>query len=161
MKTLLLNGTIVNEGACSRGAVLIDGAFISEVVREEDFGSSGEYRAHLNRLTQDADVRDISGLHVFPGVIDDHVHFREPGTGKSGTIESESAAAVLGGVTSFMDMPNNTPPAVTLEILDRKFERAGMTSYANYSFYLGASNDNLQEIRGLDPKKVCGVKVFM
>lgn len=161
LKTLLINGTIVNEGTCSKGALLIEDALISAVVREEDFKYFSEYQAYLNRLSQDADVQDVSGMHVFPGVIDDHVHFREPGSGKSGTIESESAAAVIGGVTSFMDMPNNVPAAVSLELLDRKFDKAGRSSYANYSFYLGASNDNLQEIKALDPKRVCGVKVFM
>lgn len=161
MKTLLINGTIVNEGESRKGSVLIEGDIISAVVYEEDFKYFSEYQAYVNRLSQSADIQDVTGMHIFPGVIDDHVHFREPGNGASGTIGSESAAAVIGGVTSFMDMPNNAPAAVTLKLLEKKFDRAKETSYANYSFYLGASNDNLQEIRNIDPNKICGVKVFM
>lgn len=104
---------------------------------------------------------DAAGLLVLPGVIDDQVHFREPGLTYKADIGSESAAAVAGGVTSFMDMPNVKPPSVSRALLEQRFERAAQTSAANYSFYLGATNDNLDEIRRIDPKRICGVKLFM
>ena len=152
MDLLLRNGTIVNEGEVFKGSIVISGERISRIIREPEslqFDPSG------------MEVLDITGLHIFPGVIDSHVHFREPGDGWKGTIESESKAAVLGGVTSFMDMPNNTPPALTLDLLEDKFDSAEETSYANYSFYLGASNSNLNEIRRLRRNDICGVKLFM
>lgn len=104
---------------------------------------------------------DARGMIVMPGVIDDHVHFREPGLTHKGDIVSESRAAVAGGVTSYMDMPNTIPAATTLYEVERKFEIAAASSMANYSFYLGATNDNLKEIKSLDPHRVCGVKLFM
>ena len=152
MDLLLRNGTIVNEGEVFKGSIVISGERISRIIREPEslqFDPSG------------MEVLDMTGLHIFPGVIDSHVHFREPGDGWKGNIESESKAAVLGGVTSFMDMPNNTPPALTLDLLEDKFDSAEETSYANYSFYLGASNSNLNEIRRVRRKDICGVKLFM
>ena len=107
------------------------------------------------------DVVEASGLYLLPGVIDDQVHFREPGLTHKGDIETESRAAVAGGVTSFMDMPNTKPQTITIAALEAKFEIAAQKSMANYSFYLGATNDNIDELKKADPKKVCGIKVFM
>lgn len=151
MRRLLIeNGTVVNEGRSFPGYVETEGDRIRAVGRGAwpggDFG--GE------RV-------DAAGKLVIPGVIDDQVHFREPGLTYKADIHSESAAAVAGGVTSYMEMPNTRPPAVTNALVEEKFARAAETSVANYSFYLGASNDNIAEIRALDPKRVCGVKVFM
>lgn len=98
---------------------------------------------------------------MLPGVIDDQVHFREPGLTYKGDLHSESIAAAAGGVTSYMDMPNVKPPTVTNALLEEKLKRAAETSVVNYSFYLGATNDNIEQIRRLDPKRVCGVKLFM
>lgn len=106
-------------------------------------------------------VVDASGLYLLPGMIDDQVHFREPGLTHKGNIGSESRAAVAGGVTSFMEMPNVQPSTTTIEDLENKFEIARKSSIANYSFYLGATEDNLEQIKRLDPKKHCGLKVFM
>ncbi len=104
---------------------------------------------------------DASGLLLIPGVIDDQVHFREPGLTHKGEIATESRAAVAGGVTTYMEMPNTVPQAVTQEELEKKYARAAEVSAANYSFYMGATNDNLNEVLKTDPSKVCGIKVFM
>ena len=160
MQTLVKNGIIVNEGLSVLGSLLIDGERISKVILSNSFSSEEEYRKYVESIDGYTTV-DAEGMHVIPGVIDDQVHFREPGNTAKATIASESAAAVLGGVTSFMDMPNNTPPTTTLEALEGKFAIAGNESYANYSFYLGATNENIDQIKGIDKKKVCGVKVFM
>lgn len=109
---------------------------------------------------QTTEIR-IAGKYIMPGIIDDQVHFREPGMEYKATISSESAAAVAGGVTSFMEMPNTKPPAVTQALLEEKYKIASKTSWANYSFFMGATNDNLQEVLKTDPEQVCGVKVFM
>jgi dihydroorotase len=103
---------------------------------------------------------DATGMILIPGVIDDQVHFREPGFTHKGDIASESRAAVAGGVTSFMDMPNTLPQTLTQSLLEEKYTRAAKVSAANYSFYMGAANDNLEEIRRLIPKR-CGIKIFM
>lgn len=148
-KILIENGTLVNEGASRKGYVLIDGdriAATGEGRFEDEF-----YGTRI----------DAAGKLVMPGVIDDQVHFREPGLTWKGDIASESAAAVAGGITSYMEMPNTKPPAIDESGLEWKYERAAETSLANYSFYLGATNDNLAQIRRLDPHTVCGVKVFM
>ena len=155
MNLLIKNGTIVNNGLSFKGSLLIAGDKIAGVYPEAPKGSNttepeGPYR-----------VLDASGLHIFPGVIDDQVHFREPGNTSKATIASESAAAVLGGVTSFMDMPNNNPPAVTNRAIEEKYGIAARDSFANYSFYIGATNDNIEEITKINKTNVCGVKVFM
>jgi len=106
-------------------------------------------------------VLEAGGRHLLPGMIDDQVHFREPGDGRKADIRSESRAAVAGGITSFMDMPNTNPQTVTLEALEAKYRLAADRSLANYSFYLGATNDNLDQIRALAPDQTCGIKVFM
>ncbi len=146
--TLLKNALYVNEGRALRGDILIRGAFIERV------GASIPAPAGC-------EVLDCADLLVLPGAIDDQVHFREPGGERKATIASESLAAVAGGVTSFMDMPNNDPPAVTAAALEAKRNLAARSSAANYSFYLGATEDNLGEIVRADPARVCGVKVFM
>src|SRR5690606_12572984 len=106
-------------------------------------------------------VIDAKGSYLFPGAIDDQVHFREPGLTHKATIHSESRAAVAGGVTSFMEMPNTKPPVFTQQLLEDKYQIASQSSLANYSFYIGASNDNLNEVLKTDIKRVCGLKIFM
>lgn len=160
MLTLVKNGIIVNEGLSVLGSLLINGDRIGKIILRSDFGSDEDYHKAVDAVECIKTV-DAEGLHILPGVIDDQVHFREPGNTAKATIESESAAAVLGGVTSYMDMPNNTPPTTTNEALEGKFAIAQNCSYANYSFYLGATNENIDEIKGINKEKVCGVKVFM
>ncbi|WP_321348798.1 dihydroorotase [uncultured Draconibacterium sp.] len=152
MKTLIKDATIVNEGLKYKGSVLIDGEKIEKVfphVVPADFD--------LN----ETEVIDATGLLLIPGVIDDQVHFREPGLTHKGEISTESKAAAAGGVTTYMEMPNTKPQAVTQEELQKKFDRAAEVSAVNYSFYMGATNDNLDEVLKTDPTKVCGIKVFM
>lgn len=112
-------------------------------------------------VPEGAEVIDADGLHLIPGVIDDQVHFRDPGLTHKADLYTESKAAVAGGVTSFMEMPNTIPQTLTQELLEEKYRMGAEKSLANYSFYMGASNDNLEEILKTDPSKVCGVKVFM
>ena len=113
-------------------------------------------------ISERADIElDVRGHHVLPGIIDDQVHFREPGLTHKANIASESRAAVAGGVTSFMEMPNVNPPTVTQALLEEKYQIAARTSLANYSFYMGATNDNLEEVLRTDPRSVCGIKIFM
>lgn len=150
--TLLHNATIVNNGEEFIGSILIHQQKIAEVFR----GTVPE--ALLQKNTR---VIDCTDKHIFPGVIDDQVHFREPGLTHKGTISSESKAAIAGGITSFMEMPNVIPQTTTIELLEQKLEIASGSSYANYSFYLGATNTNIDDLRALDPTITCGVKVFM
>lgn len=149
MATLIKNGIIINEGLSFRGSLLIEGSIIKSIIRDGEALPNAE-------LTIDA-----SNQYIIPGIIDDQVHFREPGNTHKGEIETESRAAVLGGVTSFMDMPNNNPPATSVAALEEKFSIASERSYCNYSFYLGASNDNIDEIKKSNTGNICGVKVFM
>ncbi|HOV71116.1 MAG TPA: dihydroorotase [Dysgonamonadaceae bacterium] len=150
--TLIHQATIINEGKTTEGSVLIEGEKIGKIF----YGKVPE-----DVLATCSDVIEAQGLYLIPGVIDDQVHFREPGLTHKGDIETESRAAVAGGVTSFMDMPNTKPQTITIAALEDKFERAAQKSMANYSFYLGATNDNIEELKKADPKNVCGVKVFM
>ena len=152
MKTLIKNAQIINEGRIFKGAVLIDGEYISKVIEGDQIPA--EYAAGTT-------VLDAAGQYLIPGVIDDQVHFREPGLTHKGEIATESRAAVAGGVTSYMEMPNTNPQAVTQELLEEKYSRAAEVSAANYSFYLGATNDNLDEVLKTDGTKVCGIKIFM
>jgi dihydroorotase len=145
---LIRNATIVNEGRQFTGYVLISGQFI-KAVGEGEMEPVGE-----------CDVIDATGFLLLPGVIDCHVHFREPGVTHKADLVTESRAAVAGGVTSFFEMPNTQPQTVTLELLEQKMALAAEKSLANYSFFLGASNDNIDEIVNADPRMVCGVKVF-
>ncbi len=152
MKTVLIhNAKIINEGNSFKGSLLIDGDKISKIFREEVPAN----------ILQNSEVIEAEGKWLIPGVIDTHVHFREPGLTHKGDIGSESRAAVAGGVTSFMDMPNTIPQTTTMALLEQKAELAAQKSLANFSFYLGATNDNIEEIKNADPKKVCGVKVFL
>jgi dihydroorotase len=157
MRTLIHNATIINEGVSFTGSLLIDSENISEIFR---FSEKQSEKSVKNSCKYDHLI-DATSLLLIPGAIDDQVHFREPGATQKGDIHSESAAAALGGVTSFMDMPNNTPPACTLPLLEKKYDIARGQSYTNYSFYLGADNSNIDQIISVNPSKVCGVKVFM
>jgi dihydroorotase len=148
MKTLIKNVNIVNDDKVSQGDVLINGEYIERIDR--DIGTDGKVK-----------VIDAAGNHLFPGAIDDQVHFREPGLTHKGTIHSEARAAVAGGVTSFMEMPNTNPPVFTRQLLEDKYHIASQSSLANYSFFIGASNDNLEEVLKTDLSKVCGLKIFM
>nr|WP_221406859.1 dihydroorotase [Dysgonomonas sp. HGC4] len=149
---LIQNATIINEGKSTKGSVLIEGEIIKAVYTNNETPSE-----ILNRAT----IINAEGLWLTPGVIDDQVHFRDPGLTHKGDLASESKAAIAGGVTSFMEMPNTKPQTTSIEALDAKFEVASQKSYANYSFYLGATNDNLAELRKIDKKNTCGVKIFM
>lgn len=150
MNYWIKNATLVNEGATRMASVFVSDGMIARIVPpEEPFDPSS------------ATVLDATGRYLIPGVIDEHVHFREPGMTQKADIYTESRAAVAGGVTSFMDMPNTVPQTVTQELLQQKFDLAAERSLANYSFYLGATNDNLAEVVKTDPKRVCGIKLFM
>lgn len=152
MGLLLKNAKIVNEGVIFKGHILIKNECIEEIFPfEED----------ITNFEKTNQTIDIKGKYLFPGVIDDQVHFREPGLTHKANIQTESRAAVAGGITSFMEMPNTVPNTLTQELLQDKYDIAEKTSYANYSFYMGASNDNLEDVLKTDPKTVCGVKVFM
>ena len=158
MKLYLKNATVVNEGALFAAGIFIVDERICAICRYDD--ASGVQREKDCIAVSDS-VLDLKGKYLAPGVIDAHVHFREPGATHKACIATESAAAALGGVTSFMDMPNNNPPAVSREALEHKFDIAARDSVVNYSFYLGATASNLQEVLACDFSKVCGVKVFM
>lgn len=147
---LIKNASIVNEGRVIHGDLLLKNGRIEKVAPSiETKGKSTEI--------------DASGLHVLPGAIDDQVHFREPGLTHKATIQTEAKAAVAGGVTSFMEMPNTSPPAFTQALLEDKYDIARRSSLANYSFFMGTSNDNIEEVLRTNEKKdrVCGVKIFM
>ena len=148
MKKLLKGATIVNEGKSFVGDILIHNHRIEKI--ETDITP-----------TPDMEVLDLSGKFLLPGCIDDQVHFREPGLTHKGSILSESRAAVAGGITSFMEMPNTVPNALTQVLLEDKYTIAQHNSPANYSFFMGASNDNLEEVLKTNEKNVCGVKIFM
>lgn len=150
MKTLIQNGTLVNEGRVFRADILIDNDTI-ETIEEKGIAS----------LSDDVQIIDAEGKYVIPGVIDDQVHFREPGLTRKGDIGEGSRAAAAGGVTSFMDMPNVIPPTTTNELLKEKQHIARRNSLVNYSFYIGATLDNIEEIKKVDPKTTCGIKIFM
>ena len=145
---LLTNALILNEDKRIQADIFIDKGRIQKI-------------ASLITSRPEWQVIDLRGKWVIPGMIDDQVHFREPGLTHKGTIATESAAAVMGGITSFMEMPNVTPPTTTRQALKDKFHRASDCSLANYSFYFGATNDNLEELKTLTASEACGVKVFM
>lgn len=146
--TLILNANIVNEGHLFTGDVLIRGQYIENIGK--------------NLSGQKADlVIDAKGKYLLPGIIDDQVHFREPGLTHKATIYTEAKAGVAGGVTSFMEMPNTNPPTFTQELLEQKFQIAAKTALANHSFFIGASNDNVEEVMKTDITRVCGLKIFM
>jgi dihydroorotase len=147
---LIKNATIVNEGKIFRNDLLIKDELISAI------GRSGSWNIPGGTV-----IIEAEGLLLLPGVIDDQVHFREPGLTHKGDIYSESRAAAAGGVTSFMDMPNTVPQTVTIEALEDKYRLGGENSIINYSFLIGATNDNLDEVMKADASKVCGIKIFM
>lgn len=147
--TLIKNARIVNEGKIFSGDILIENNFIKEV------GPS------ISAKSSDVHVFDAEDNYVLPGVIDDQVHFREPGLTHKADIESESKAAVAGGITSFIEMPNTNPQTTTIEKLEEKFDIAAKTSWANYSFMFGGTNDNLNEILKVDAKNVAALKLFL
>lgn len=149
---LIHNPLIINEGVSFVGSVLIENERIKEIYTSE---------LPPNLLDSCDNVIDADGMYLIPGVIDDQVHFRDPGLTHKGDLFSESCAAVAGGVTSFMDMPNTAPQTITNDLLDEKLELAEQKSVANFSFYLGATNDNIKELTKIDNKKTCGVKLFM
>lgn len=148
---LIHNAKIVNEGHAFKGSVLIKDDKISKIFKEEV----------PENIIKNATVIDASGKYLFPGIIDDHVHFREPGMTQKGDIESETHAAIAGGVTSFMDMPNTDPQTITLDRIEEKCKIAAEKSLANYAFYLGVTNENIDEAAKADASKICGLKVFL
>lgn len=149
MRTLIKNGTIVNEGRSFLGDLVVNGEQIEEI-----------YEGKAPRGIYDQ-VIDASGCFVLPGVIDDHVHFREPGLTRKADIESESRAAAFGGVTSYFEMPNTNPQTTTLEALEDKFALGAQKSHVNYSFFFGATNDNVDSFDSLDVHRIPGIKLFM
>jgi dihydroorotase len=150
MNTVLIkNAKIVNEGTIFEGDVLIENEFIVEIAES------------ISPKLSNCKIIDAEGSYLIPGAIDDQVHFREPGLTHKGDIASESRAAVAGGITSYIEQPNTVPNAVTQEILEEKYQIAAKTSYANYSFMMGGTNDNLEEILKTNPKNVAGLKLFL
>ncbi len=149
MRTLIQNATIVNEGRTFHGYLLIDDDRITDIQENE------EYRGGYDTVV------DASDCFVLPGVIDDHVHFRDPGLTHKADIHSESRAAAYGGVTSYLDMPNTVPQTTTLEALEQKYQHAAEDSAVNYGFFFGATNDNAFLFPSLDPHRVPGIKLFM
>jgi len=148
-RILIKNARIVNEGTIFQGDVLLENEFIVEIAES------------ISAKFSDCKIIDAEGNYLIPGAIDDQVHFREPGLTHKGNIASESRAAVAGGITSFIEQPNTIPNAVTQEILEEKYQIASQSSYANYSFMMGATNDNLEEVLKTNPRNVAGIKIFL
>ena len=146
---LIRNAKIVNEGVVFEGDILIENELITEIAQK------------ISPKSSRCVIIDAEGSYVIPGAIDDQVHFREPGLTHKGTIETESRAAVAGGITSFIEQPNTVPNAVTQELLEDKYQIAAQSSYANYSFMMGGTNDNLDEILKTNPRNVAGLKLFL
>ena len=148
---LIRNATIINEGTSVKGSVLIKNDKIDTIYK----GVVPE------EICNRAEIIEADNLYLMPGVIDDQVHFRDPGLTHKGTIQSESRAAIAGGITSYMEMPNTNPQTITIDAWEKKTEYADGKSYANFSFYLGATNDNLAELKRANSKNLCGIKIFM
>lgn len=146
---LIKNAKIVNEGQIFEGDVLVENDIIKEIAEK------------ISPKSSECIIVDAEGNYLIPGVIDDQVHFREPGLTHKGNIASESRAAVAGGITSFIEQPNTVPNAVTQELLEQKYQIAAETSYANYSFMMGGTNDNLEEVLKTNPRNVAGIKLFL
>jgi len=151
MRTLIANAKIINENQSFEGHLLIEDGKIIDIIKSID----------LLEKSDNINFIDATGKILIPGVIDDQVHFREPGLTHKGEIYTESKAAIAGGMTSFMEMPNTNPQTISQKLLSEKFELASRKSLSNYSFYIGATNDNLDELIKTDPLTVCGIKVFM
>jgi len=150
-QTLIRNAVIVNEHTEKQGSVLIEDQIIKQLFFNEVPAG----------IMQSSEIIDAEGKYLLPGIIDDQVHFREPGLTHKGEIYTEAKAAIAGGVTSYMEMPNTNPQTITQELLEEKYKVASEKSLANYSFYIGGTNDNLEELLKTDPKTVCGIKIFM
>lgn len=148
MRTLIKNATLINENRMMTASVLINNDLIEKILTSDQLPGADR-------------IIDAKGLYLVPGAIDDQVHFREPGLTHKGEIYTEARAAVAGGVTSYMEMPNTQPQTTTMANLDQKYQRAAEVSLANYSFYMGATNDNIAEVLKADPHMVCGIKCFM
>lgn len=148
-KILIKDAHIVNEATIMRGDVLIENGLIKEIASD------------ISAKSAEVNIFYAEGKYLFPGAIDDQVHFREPGLTHKANIETESRAAIAGGITSFIEMPNTVPQSTTVDLIEKKFEIASQTSYANYSFMFGGTNDNLEEILKVDPKSVAGLKLFL
>jgi dihydroorotase len=148
---LIKNATIINEGRTFVGSVLIDGEQIKAIFEANE----------TVKIAESYTVIDATGLLLLPGIIDDQVHFREPGLTHKGDIHSESKAAVAGGITSYFEMPNTKPQTTTIDILEEKYALAAEKSFANYSFLMGVTNDNIDELKKVNPRNVAGVKMFM
>ena len=174
MNYYIKHATLVNEGQTFVASVFVSDGKIAKIVREGEApepavpeasrrveGPDESVTAFRQAQRPSTQVIDATGKYLIPGIIDEHVHFREPGLTHKADIYTESRAAVAGGVTSFMDMPNTNPQTTTQDLLQQKFDLAAEKSLANYSFYLGATNDNLAEVVKTDPKTVCGIKLFM
>src|SRR6187549_2597905 len=146
--TLILNAKIVNEGQVLERDVMLRGERIEKIGKDLQSGKADN-------------TVDARGKYLFPGAIDDQVHFREPGLTHKADISTESRAAVAGGVSSFMEMPNTVPPVFTQQVLEEKYKSASRTPPSNYSFFIGAANDNLDEVMKTDVTKVCGLKILM
>lgn len=150
MRTVLIkNANIVNEGKIIKGDVLVEDGLIIEISES------------ISAKSANTKIIDADGCYLLPGMIDDQVHFREPGLTHKANIQTESKAAIAGGITSFIEMPNTNPQATTIKLLEDKFDIAAKTSWANYSFMFGGTNDNLEEILKVDPEKVAGLKLFL
>jgi dihydroorotase len=147
--TLIKNAKIVNEGEIFEGDVLIENEYIVEIAQS------------ISPKSANCKIIDAEGNYLIPGAIDDQVHFREPGLTHKGDIESESRAAVAGGITSFIEQPNTVPNAITQELLEDKYQIAAQKAYANYSFMMGGTNDNLEELLKTNPRNVAGIKLFL
>lgn len=148
-KVLIKNARIVNEGSIEEGDVFIEDGVITEIA------------SSISAKSPNLTIIDAEGNYLLPGIIDDQVHFREPGLTHKETIEAGSKAAVAGGITSYIEMPNTQPQTTTMELLEEKFKIAEESSYANYSFMFGGTNDNLEEIKKIDPKNVAALKLFL
>ena len=150
MKTLIFGGKVVNEGTTLTASVVVDNDTITDIIEGTDT-PRGSYDQ----------IVDATGCFVLPGVIDDHVHFRDPGLTQKADMETESRAAAFGGVTSYLDMPNTKPQTTTLEALEAKYADAATKSHVNYGFFIGATNDNIDEVCSVNPQRVPGIKLFM
>ncbi len=150
MKTLIFGGKVVNEGATLTASVVVDNDTITNIIEGTDT-PRGSYDQ----------IVDATGCFVLPGVIDDHVHFRDPGLTQKADMETESRAAAFGGVTSYLDMPNTKPQTTTLETLEAKYADAAKKSHVNYGFFIGATNDNIDEVCSVNTQRVPGIKLFM
>ena len=157
MRYIIKNATLVNEGKSFLASVVILGDTIEKIIPADKQQTTD----NRQQDSEGYEIIDATGLLLLPGAIDDQVHFRDPGLTHKGDIATESRAAVAGGVTSFMDMPNTVPNTLTQQLLQDKYDIAAEKSMANYSFYMGASNDNIEEALKTNPKEVCGIKVFM